>query len=580
MATGINKTIYVTNIDERITKTDITKLFGLDGTPFLAKNCKVEIITKEGVRCGLIVVPEEFLQTLLKLDGVKMYEKVIRVSETFVNADKNPTQTEEEEEQGEIISMELDCRIAEWVKNQVEAVEVVDALLIKHPADNTKAVKKMHGQLIGVFRIQSTDFQPYINSTLTIRGKDLPLKPIRRQPRRNNSNNNTYSVKKNRNYDPDGVKVTIYDSYDLRFRSIPNEAFDNYFHELGVELIRQTQPQAYRNRRGVLDTHRFLVVKNVDENGNKIDLGTHVMVENSRFKIVYYGQVTYCRLCDENHGKACPSKARFELLQEWRKDDLRKRKLYSDSTLRISNQVALTSNISCMSGGGIGQICNQIPFDDKHENVVINAGTNEIKADSPQEFVYTVEKAQEKLKNLATTTNVTLVLPDYPSTGPLEQAKSEYLRENLTAIEEIKTITLSDIEWDDHPQHRHPTEKGTFDIIQQIHKQVGDDLILESCERDVVCPLKYRKVQTVYKVGCRGCEDLQYVSTLCGRCKESAKTADTTRLDVLIEKWKLIMYPPIEQVDIAMKEVTKRGISDDDDESGNISAKSARSSSD
>ena len=116
----------------------------------------------------------------------------------------------------------------------------------------------------------------------------------------------------------------------------------------------------------------------------------------------------FCPLCDRKHGWDCPSKVRFEFLKQLRKGKTQKCKMYSDSTLRHANQLALTTDVDCMSGGGIGQICNIIPYDQSHDEVIINAGNNEIKIESLHEFMYTVSKSEEKLRELSTSTSVTV----------------------------------------------------------------------------------------------------------------------------------------------------------------------------
>ena len=92
----------------------------------------------------------------------------------------------------------------------------------------------------------------------------------------------------------------------------------------------------------------------------------------------------------------------FEYLKSLRKGKTGTRKIYSDSSLRNTNELALTTDVACMPGGGMGQLCNVIGLDDKHDEVIIHAGTNEIfNTRTPEEFTYTVEKTKEKLKTLA-----------------------------------------------------------------------------------------------------------------------------------------------------------------------------------
>ena len=568
------KTLYVSSIEDlRITEEDMVQLFGLAATPFLQQHCKVEITVQNGVRYAVIVLPDAVSSEVTKLNGAKLYGDKIVISETINTNDtttnNNNNNTEENDEgEGEVIEVQLDCRVAEWVINQVTVAEVIDAIVINFPEDPTKSVTAMYGQRLGVYKIQSANIEPYVDSTVVIRGKELTLKAIRKRPRR--PTGRVYHDERERNHrDPDGLLITMYDAFDIKFRGLQNEYFDNCFHEMGVEILKPTAPQTHRHNRGVFTTNRFVVVKKIDADGNKIDSGTHIKVKDFTFKLAYYGMRSWCRLCGATHGKECPSKARFEVLKELRKEELlaRKRKIFSDSTLRQTNQLALTSDVSCMSGGGIGQLCNLVHYDEKQENIVINAGTNEIKADSPEEFVYSVNTAAQKLKALAQTTNITLVLPDYPTNTPVEKAKKELLEEKMSEIDVIKTIKLTGIEWDNQPYHRHPTEEGTRNIIIQIHEKVGG-LIVDKWEDSIVSPLKYRFVQPVYKVGCRGCDNMDYVATLCDVCKETAQNADTTDLMNLVDKWEKEMFPQMEE-----NEDGKRKRIESDDDNGNSSKK-------
>jgi hypothetical protein len=445
-------------------------------------------------------------------------------------------------------------------------MEVIDAVLIAHPDDPAKSVTAMFGQMLGVFKLQSPDIQQYVDSKVVIRGKDIPLKPIRKRPTKRPGRVYRDPEDKEPRRDPDGIVITIYDAFDMRFRDIPNDTFDKCFHEIGTEVIKPTAPQTHRNHRGVYTTNRFIVVKKTDPDGNKIEFGTHIKINDLSFKIAYFGMRSHCRLCGTTHGKECPSKARFEILKELRKNELlaRKRKIYSDSTLRQTNQLALTSDVSCMSGGGIGQIVNFIRVDDPQENIVINAGTNEIKSDTTEDFVYSVMTARDKLKGLAASANITMVLPDYPAETPVEKARKEFLEKSMAEIDEIETIKLREVEWDNQPYHRHPTEDGTRNIINQLDEKIGG-LIVEGFTNEIVSPLKYKFVQPVYKVGCRGCNDLNYVPTLCNVCKDAAQHVDVSDFLHIVGKWEAEMYPQMEIEDPETKKRNKRGIQSDSD---------------
>ena len=234
------------------------------------------------------------------------------------------------------------------------------------------------------------------------------------------------------------------------------------------------------------------------------------------------------KFCNHEYGRECPANLRFQELKEARKGKTDKRKIFSDSTLRSVNQLALTSDIVCMSGAGVGQLCNMIPLDDKYDEVIILAGNNEItKTDSLEEFVYSVEKGVEKLEHLVKKLNdtaVTLCLPCVPTVGAAEIVKARYFEEKMLEINSIRTMKLAEIEY----EGTHPTDKGTRDIINQMQVAVGDEFILkEAKDEDLVAKRRYSHVTPVYKVGCRGCDTEEYTAHLCANCIDKSKTVDT-----------------------------------------------------
>ena len=47
-------------------------------------------------------------------------------------------------------------------------------------------------------------------------------------------NNFVHNSNRRNFFDPDGVKLTIYDAWEQRYQNISNELFDNVFIEMGV----------------------------------------------------------------------------------------------------------------------------------------------------------------------------------------------------------------------------------------------------------------------------------------------------------------------------------------------------------
>ena len=178
-----------------------------------------------------------------------------------------------------------------------------------------------------------------------------------------------------------------------------------------------------------------------------------------------------------------------------------------------------------MSGGGIGQILNAIPYDNPHNKVVICGGTNDLKTDSLNEFVYVVEKATEKLSELASKMHVTMELPHLQHNVPEIKVKGEYLRDMLEKFENTKVFNLQNIKLN---QWHHPTTKGTVYNLKPIHEK--KEIIMSDCDGDLIPLLRYLGVQLLLKTGCRGCKNLTYTIFLCTDRPENAKGAKTTKI--------------------------------------------------
>ena len=291
-----------------------------------------------------------------------------------------------------------------------------------------------------------------------------------------------------------------------------------------------------------LRNNRWLILKTTGQTKLTTDIGPYIEIANNCFNLDYDGLQRFCNLCNEKHGKACPTKIRYDILKNAREGKTMKRKIYSDSCLRQANQLALTSDITCMSGGGLGQLCNLIKYDEKHDEVVLHGGQNEIlNSTSRSQFTYTIEKAEEKLRQLAEERNVVLLLPATPTLGSEEDGMKQYLEQKLSSIETIKCVKLDNIEYEGN----HPTEIGTTSMIQNLQTAIGEPIILEEAENEITCARMYAQVDATYKVGCRGCDTNEFTQYLCETCVEAAKLHDTTELDEIIRKIEEERYPTL-----------------------------------
>ena len=140
-------TILVNNIVAGTTKEQLVTLFGLAATPFLKKNTKIDIGNEDaGSFTATISVPTGVADVLLKLDGHQYEGQKLGITDAAA------------QEVEEISHMEIDTRLPKWSANNVRRMEVIRALEVNHSDDVTKSVEPMRNNLLGIFRIDSSDY--------------------------------------------------------------------------------------------------------------------------------------------------------------------------------------------------------------------------------------------------------------------------------------------------------------------------------------------------------------------------------------------------------------------------------------
>ena len=569
------KTAYVRNIGNDISREELIDLFALNKTPFLETHSRVSMIHGSDQNSAIIEVPEKVHDEMLKLNGMtyKGHHVIISANPDPSNkgsAESTGEGTEDErDEQPDVEYLEIDTRLPEWLYNQVTDMEIARALDVEFNDDPTKSVEdigRYRSSQKGIFRIDSADYSRYEGRSLPIRGKDLPFQPRFRRPantnfRRHNDDRRSNDGRSDRRQRKDGTLITIYQAYRLENRHLANELFDDHFVNLGIEIVKTTLPQ-FRKGTTVLNNNRYLVVQKLDDNPelrNKI--GSSIVIGGRKFNMVYTGLEKWCYECRKVHGYCCPKRARNEFLQKLRQDKTSKRKLYSDSIAQHANVPALTTDIACMSGGGIGQLINAIPLDEKHDEVVLIGGTNEVAyTKNANEYVFTIEKSLQKLSKLAEVVPTTFVLPCVPLTTPDMKAKADFLEESVRKIPTVKVLKLENIEHEDDSIH--PSEPGTVAMVKQLDSFFNGEIVLEGVEDSELTTRRYGKVETLYKVGCRGCDNLDYTPFLCTDCRETAENTCTDRLMQLTKAAEDEMFPQMEV------ETTKdkRPLSDNEDD--------------
>lgn len=565
-------TIHVTNLGKDVSRDDIISLFGLDKPDTINDTTQINIVHGPSSNTAILEVLPFKCEELLKLNGITFKGRDLTISgDSSEDAHTNLArpaeiaaagsngggdnagpmdQDAQAEDEGDIMYLQLDTRFPEWNFRQVTDLEIVEALEIEFPNDMTKSVEDLgryNKSLQGIFRVDSADYDPYTGASLSIRGRQIPFTPWRRRPRDTNGPRGP-SFRPGRR---EGTLITIYQAFRLEHRTIDNDKFDQAFEALNVEIIKPSLPQL-RKGTSVLNNNRYLVVEVLDGKEDvKKRIGSRIVVEGKSFNIMYDGLEKHCWTCMRTHGRDCPIKARNDFLRQQRQVT-NKRKIYSTSSLRNVNQLALNTDVACMSGGGLGHIVNAIKHDVKHEEIIIAAGTNELMQPGDlSEFVFTVERSVEKLRAITEEMSTSLVLPSIPLPTPHLKAKFKFFEETVRGIEKLNVIKPVNIEY----AGIHPTEDGTRAILKHIDDTFGNEVIINGAEEADLTRRRYQQVQALYKVGCKACDSPDLTPHLCGTCQQAFTTTDATALKTMIDNETDEAFPPL-------KGNNKRPISD------------------
>ena len=73
------------------------------------------------------------------------------------------------------------------------------------------------------------------------------------------------------------MKIRFFNAFDGASRILENSIFDEYFVNMGVEIVIPTQIERQRDRRD-FNTNRYIVVKKVDAEGKSVDFGERITV--------------------------------------------------------------------------------------------------------------------------------------------------------------------------------------------------------------------------------------------------------------------------------------------------------------
>ena len=202
--------------------------------------------------------------------------------------------------------------------------------------------------------------------------------------------------------------LTLVGADTRRFRHVSNQELTRLVVDLGVGRIKravQMQPIRGTNEPS---GNKFVILENVSEEAKKRIPPAFDFGQSGRMWINYYGKPRRCYFCSEFHEPSvsmCPTEATVRAMEHERAQTPRRIKTYSDSTLRLVRETALTGDVDAMSGGTTGNVLNAIEVDKKCadvESVLIVAGQNELRRMSNREFIWITQRNEEQLEKPVT----------------------------------------------------------------------------------------------------------------------------------------------------------------------------------
>ena len=296
-------------------------------------------------------------------------------------------------------------------------------------------------------------------------------------------------------------------------RDLDAEDFNEVLKKYG-EMERLTEPQNNKGTK-ILNGNRFnIFAEGTDPN----KIPARIEVKGMQFRLNFDGVKRFCNLCREVHTTRCPKKMKFDNLKEERASKM-DTKIYGDSTVKLLEQRATTADVAATTGATLSHLIKAVAKDPhKKNNSVLVGGTNDIKIVEDSEFVFTIQKTKANLIKLAEDNRITVVTKDAQKNGTKEDAKLAYLIRELASIKEITTVITTF----ENDGTGHPTPKGAKALVDAIAQAVEGVSILDE---ELVVGRPYMGVQSLFRMGCKGCEDKTFRSDLCLTCSEKSQSA-------------------------------------------------------
>lgn len=415
--------------------------------------------------------------------------------------------------------------------------EISASLTAKYPSDGTITVLKPKSVDMGRYRISmQINSQVPISIPLKASGREtmFTLQPI--------ATPSTFAEVSRNSNQSKGTLYTLYNCTQGPWSDIDNKYFDDIMSQYGT----LTKPVEHQKHKGqtTYNGNRYCVMETDKAVPDQIPIPDPANKELTYMvRVGYRGKQYYCGRCQLYHVGNCPSKEEFYKEKQYKASQTINTQIFADSTLRHADDTGLSANITCMSGGRLGQIShmiNDLPGIRSKNNIIMVSGINDIckEDEDVNTFIETVEKGLDTIhtSTFGRDTTVTMVTTPLPTTAtPLQQTKSTQLDKILT---ERSNIALSNVKYIPPPNNIemngiHPTVEGTVALLKAIDKILP---IIHN-DRCISNPRFYDGVEAVYRYGCLHCNRFMHLNqdSLCPRCMRATHPATEDQTLVIDE---------------------------------------------
>ena len=261
----------------------------------------------------------------------------------------------------------------------------------------------------------------------------------------------------------------------------------------------------------------------------------------------YQDQPYFCDRCTATHVGKCP-KILEDLEIKARTDEKKKEKqtvrMIGDSNLRCVNENGVMANVTAITGGKIGHICNQIKYTDlsKTNSIVLSAGQNcinDVSSFTRPEWekktnneIDKYEKIAKKLKNEGKNVFL-LAIPPAPITQVSKETKSarNFINEKISCISQrsmkdktpgkgfISFISQEDGNYNestDFTDERHLSELAVNRVLTTLDNLLPNSQKLFDIDmKDKPTGKPYRNCYGTFPIGCQVCTSVGHNESTC-----------------------------------------------------------------